>query len=116
MTHARALVMPALWYETQGLVVEEAAALGVPSVVSDGCAASEAVLHGETGLHFRLGSVTELAAALRRLVDDTTLAPRLGQCAYDRFWRDPPTLASHAQDLLRVYQGILSRAGEQART
>ena len=33
--HARCLVFPSLWYETFGLVVAEAAARGVPAIVSD---------------------------------------------------------------------------------
>jgi glycosyltransferase involved in cell wall biosynthesis len=36
---ARVLVFPSLWYETQGLVVPEAAALGIPAIVADTSAA-----------------------------------------------------------------------------
>ena len=36
---ARCLVFPSRWYETFGLVVEEAAARGVPAIVSDVCRA-----------------------------------------------------------------------------
>jgi len=35
-------------------VVLEAAALGVPAIVSDACAAKEAIIDGETGLLFDL--------------------------------------------------------------
>ncbi len=35
LEHARCLVFPSLWYETYGLVVNEAAARGIPAIVSD---------------------------------------------------------------------------------
>lgn len=107
MRQARALVMPALWYETQGLVVDEAAALGVPTVVATTCAGSESVLDGETGLHVPGGDVAALATALRRLADNPAEAARMGQAAHRRFWADPPSLANHAQRLLDVYDDML---------
>lgn len=113
MRAARALVLPSLWYETHGLVVTEAAALGVPAIVSDTCGAMDDVEHGETGLVFRSGSVSELATALRRLHDDPALAARMGERARQRFWNDPPTPAAHARELLDVYRQILDRTGER---
>ncbi len=110
MRRARALVLPSLWYETQGLVVAEAAALGVPAVVSDNCAAIDFVSHGETGLLFRTGDVAELAAALRRLYDDPALAARMGEEARKRFWSDPPSPGAHVRELLEVYGKVLERA------
>lgn len=113
MRQARALVLPSLWYETQGLVVAEAAALGVPAVVSDNCAAVDFVQHGQTGLLFRTGDVAELAAALRRLYDDPALAARMGQEARERYWRDPPTPAAHVRELMDVYRQVLERAAAE---
>jgi glycosyltransferase involved in cell wall biosynthesis len=107
MRQARALVMPSLWYETQGLVVDEASALGVPTVVATSCAGCESVIDGETGLHVPGGDVAALASVLRRLADDPAEAARMGQAAHRRFWADPPSLASHAQSLLEVYEGML---------
>lgn len=109
MRQARALVLPSLWYETQGLVVDEAAALGLPAVVSDACAATDSVRHEATGLLFRCGDVAALAEALGRLREDGVLVRRLGEQARERFWRDPPTPAAHAQELLQVYAGVLAR-------
>lgn len=109
MRQARALVLPSLWYETQGLVVDEAAALGLPAIVSDACAATDAVEHERTGLLFRSGDVDDLSAALRRLHDYPALAQTLGSRARENFWRDPPTPEAHAQELLQVYAGVLSR-------
>ncbi|WP_444718906.1 glycosyltransferase family 4 protein [Paucibacter soli] len=110
MLRARALVLPSLWYETQGLVVDEAAALGLPAIVSDACAATDAVQHGRNGLVFRSGDADALANALQRLHEDGSYAQALGRQAFERFWRDPPTPANHARELLQAYAGVLARA------
>lgn len=111
MKMARALVMPSRWYETQGLVCAEAAALGVPSVVYDGCAAVDFVTHEQTGLIVPSGRVDELALALQRLHTDPTLAAQLGRQARERFWADPPTPAAHAEALVQVYEKMLGKPG-----
>jgi glycosyltransferase involved in cell wall biosynthesis len=104
---ARALVLPSLCYETQGMTVLEAAACGLPAIVSDTCAAREAVIDGVTGLWFRGGDAHDLAAKLTSLRDDN-LVNRLGRAAYDRFWADPPTREHRIQTLETVYQQILA--------
>lgn len=114
MRNARALVLPSIWYETQGLVVAEAAALGVPAIVSDACAATDFVRHEDNGLLFRSGDVDALATALRRLHDDPALAARLGEQARLGFLADPPTPQTHADELLAVYAQVLERARRDA--
>lgn len=106
MRRARALIFPSLWYEMQGLVVTEAAALGIPAVVSDTSAATESVHDGVTGLHFRNGDTASLAAALRRLSDDT-LVRRLGAACYQAYWDTPSTLERHVASLEKLYQTVL---------
>ena len=49
---ARCLIFPSLWYEAFGLVVDEAAARGVASIVSDVSAPAERVIDGDTGWIF----------------------------------------------------------------
>lgn len=107
LRRARSLVFPSRWYETLGLVAVEAAANGVPTVVSDGCAARETVADGERGVHFRAGSVDSLAEKLRALATDPALAGRLGRGAYDWYWGDPWTSERHVEDLLDVYGRVL---------
>lgn len=111
---ARALVFPSRWYETLGLVAVEAAANGVPTVVSDGCAARETVADGVRGLHFRAGSVESLAEKLRSLADAPALAARLGRAAYDWYWSDPWTSARHVEDLLVVYRRTLAAQADRS--
>ena len=60
LAQARCLVFPSLWYETFGLVVDEAAARGVPAIVSDVSAPAERVVDGETGWIYPSGDLTRL--------------------------------------------------------
>lgn len=104
---ARALVFPSLCYEAQPLAILEAAAQGIPAVVSDGCAGAESIVHGVTGLLFKQGDARSLGHALRVLQEDN-LARRLGRAAYDRYWADPPTIDRHVSQLENVYETVLS--------
>ena len=104
-----AVVAPSRWYETGPLTVYEAAAAGVPAIVSNRAGAAEKVRDGETGLVVE-PAVVDLAAALRRLADPET-ARRLGRAAYDRYWSAPLTPARHAARLQDVYEAMLSTAG-----
>jgi glycosyltransferase involved in cell wall biosynthesis len=109
LAKARALVFPPLWYETLGLVVVEAAASGVPALISDRCAATDVIQDGVNGLHFARGSVDSLAGKMLMLAGDGAQAARLGKAGYDRYWADPWTLDRHVGKLLGVY-GQLCRA------
>ena len=111
LARCRALVFASQWPETQGLAVLEAAARGVPAIVSDGSAAREWVEHGVTGLLFRSGDREDLRRRIAELADDAAVA-RLGRNAYERFWADPPTPERHAQALERLYRRILN--GEES--
>jgi glycosyltransferase involved in cell wall biosynthesis len=110
LTHlraARALVVPSLWYETLGLVVLEAAALGTPAIVPRDTAPADLVRSGETGLSFARGNVAELAAQLRRLNDDA-LVGGMSRAAYDTFWSNPPTMDAHIRRLVTTYEDMLA--------
>ncbi|HEV8338103.1 MAG TPA: glycosyltransferase [bacterium] len=64
--------------ETQGLVLVEAMAAGVPVVAVGVAGAAEAVVDGESGLLVSPGP-DPLAAGMRRLLADPTLRARLGR-------------------------------------
>lgn len=102
LRRSRALVFPSRCYETQGLVVPEAAALGIPSIVSDVTSASDNVIDGRTGLLFRSGSVEALVARLRELQDDAKVAA-MGHAAYDHYWQKPRTLDQYIDRLETIY-------------
>jgi glycosyltransferase involved in cell wall biosynthesis len=100
---SRAIVYPSLCHETSGLVVAEAAALGLPTIVADVCAAKDSIIDGKTGLLFRSGDVEDLAEKLRLLNSNLQFAETLGKAAYERYWAAPCTLNKHVMDLVNCY-------------
>ncbi len=80
---ADVLVLPSR-HENQGLVVAEAAAAGLPSVVSDavGCVGATGFARPDvTALVHRCGDVASIAGALDRLIGDGDLRARLAEGA-----------------------------------
>jgi glycosyltransferase involved in cell wall biosynthesis len=108
MESARCLVFPSRWYETYGLAVSEAAARGVPAIVSDISAAAERVENNVTGWHMRSGDAADLARCLRIAGDDGSVRAA-GSEAYRRWWSNPATRANHVTGLLEIYEDILDR-------
>lgn len=102
----RVLLFTSQLFETQGLVVAEAAARGVPSLVSDATAAKEFIAHNKTGLLFKSGCVESLDFQIKILKDDM-LVDSLGLAAFEDYWQDAPTLESHINCLLNCYKNIL---------
>lgn len=66
---ATAVVVPSREPETFGLVGPEALLHGTPVVASDVGGTSDWLRHGQTGLSFKSGSVTGLAAAIRAVLE-----------------------------------------------
>jgi glycosyltransferase involved in cell wall biosynthesis len=107
LTAARCLVFPSLWYETYGLTVSEAAARGVPAIVSDVSAAAERIEDGVTGWCFESGNADDLARCLAMADDDQRIGT-VGLEAYRRYWRDAQTPESHAAGLMAIYRSALA--------
>jgi len=104
-----ALVYPTLVHETQGVAVLEAAALGVASIVSDECAASDLVIHGVTGLLFKRGDISSLEYSIQMLYKEPELAKKLGKNAYDMYWKNANSLEAHVDNLITCYKQILNK-------
>ena len=81
MRGADALVFPSL-YEGFGLVMVEAMARGRPVAAASATALPE--VGGDAALYFDPLDVDDMAAALRRLVDDRALRERLGESGRKR--------------------------------
>ncbi len=71
------LVVPSLWVENNPLVIQEAFAAHVPVLASNQGGMAEFVTHEQNGLLFTPGDADSLAAALRRLLLEPDLLPRL---------------------------------------
>ncbi|MFV3129069.1 acyltransferase family protein [Niveispirillum sp. KHB5.9] len=110
LSRARCLVFPSLWYETFGLTVSEAAARGVPAIVSDITAAAERVEDGVTGWRFRSGDADDLARCLLLVKDDTRMQAA-GTAAYNAFWSDTRSGDRHVADLLEIYRKAVGMSG-----
>ncbi len=103
LAEARALVVPARYYEIFGLALVEAFSLGVPVIASKIGALGEIVEDGRTGLLVTPDRPEELATALVRIAASAELSLRLGQgarSAYEaRFHPDRTT-----ESLLAIYR------------
>ncbi len=106
LRQARAVVFPTLLYETQGLVVSEGLALGIPAIVSNTSAASRLITPDRNGYHFDAGDDRDLAEKLRRL-SDRTLVSDMGAKAYEAYWTAPVHMKGHIQALGAVYKAML---------
>lgn len=108
LAQARCLMFPSLWYETYGLVVSEAAARGVPAIVSDVTAPAERVVDGVTGWVFQSGDLDSLMHCVK-LTREDALVRAAGDAAYRQYWQAPSDPRSHALMLLSIYDAVISR-------
>ena len=109
LEQARCLVFPSLWYETYGLVVAEAAARGVPAIVSDVAAPAERLTEGQDGWVFRSGDPDSLLRCMQHTQCDAAIR-QAGATAYRRYWANPSDPARHAIDLASIYVAVMARA------
>jgi glycosyltransferase involved in cell wall biosynthesis len=105
---ARMVAFPSTWYEVQPLVPIEAAANGVPSIVSNCTAAADYIPHNERGLHFQFDSVESLKEQLVASRDDRSLE-RMSQNAYSWYWSNPWTPQRHTRELMQIYEKMLNQ-------
>lgn len=110
----RVLVFPSKLYEAQGLVISEAASMGIPSIVSDITAGTELISDHETGLLFRANSQASLVEKMREMMDDS-LVQRLSESVYKHFWLNPPTYARYGSELGKIYNKISGPGWEISR-
>lgn len=68
---SKALVMPTLWYEGQGLVLLESYAVGTPVLASDLGNPGNITISGVTGYHFTPGDVSSFKEAIKKLETKT---------------------------------------------
>ncbi len=106
-SRVRAILAPSLWPETGPLTVDEAAAIGLPVIVSNRCGAAERV---KTEFGFVVEPTVEAFAEAMGRLADASLAAASGRAAYEHYWADPPTPAAHARKLIDLYGQACSLA------
>ena len=86
-----------------GMVIIEAAGLGIPAIGTRVSGVSDALAEDETGLMFPVGDVAQLTTAMERLTDDADLRRKLGLAARARVARDfdQTTVVSRYVEYLR---------------
>lgn len=92
-------------FDTNGLVVREAAACGLASVLIAGSCAAEDVTHGRNGFLIRQ-SAASMAAMLRRLLADLPLVRRVGGNAQKELYLSWENAVASA---CRRYEVVLER-------
>lgn len=104
--NARAVVLPAEWYENAPISVLEALALGKPVIGSDIGGIPEMVRHGENGWLFPAMDQAALASTLRKVADmpDQALA-KAGQCSR-RHVIDHFSQARYAGSIMKLYESL----------
>jgi len=92
-------------YDTDGLVVKEAACFNTPSVMLREASASGMLTDGETGFLIN-NSAEDFEALLRKLHSDRELARKVGECASGRIVRSWEDIAGEAIDR---YNSLIAR-------
>ena len=103
-----ALVVPSIWLENSPLVIREAFLAGVPVVASRTGGIPETVTDNVNGLLFTPGDVEDLRRALRRLIDEPDLLPRLA--------RGIPAVRTLADDVSATRQRYVDAVSRTAAT
>jgi glycosyltransferase involved in cell wall biosynthesis len=109
MQRATLLIFPSIWYETFGLVIIEAFAVGLPVVASNLCTTSTLVQHRQTGLHFRPGDADDLVTQVRWARSHPAEIQEMRRAARREF--EAKYTADRNYDmLLNIYQTAMQRA------
>jgi glycosyltransferase involved in cell wall biosynthesis len=109
---SRALVLPSIWYEAQPGTSMEAAACGLPVIVSDKCAAVEQVEDFGVGEVFEGGNAEDLATKMLPYLD-TDFARKQGAATQAAYRKLDLSTDRHIERLLEIYRDELARNSSQ---
>lgn len=104
ISHARMLIFPSKCYETAGLTVLEALALGTPCIVSNNTAAAGFIHDGLSGILFKHMDCDDLCEKIQLSLDDDTV---LNMKKYLKNTYDGSVFLrkKHVEQLLAAYNG-----------
>lgn len=103
---AKALILSSRWYETQGMVVSEAVASGVPVIVSNTSAATDFINENKNGVTFETGNPHDLAKKMNLFLNSEKVNI-LKENAYQSYWNAPLSSDRHLNGLIKIYEGVL---------
>jgi glycosyltransferase involved in cell wall biosynthesis len=107
------IVAPSIWVENSPLVIHEAQQAGVPVITADVGGMKEYVHHEVNGLLFAFRDAESLAFQMQRLVDDPSLAQKLGTRRYLYSPQgDVPDITLHVQEIEKIYSDLLLKKKE----
>jgi glycosyltransferase involved in cell wall biosynthesis len=109
MQRAWLLIFPSVVYETFGMSIVEAFAVGLPPVASNLGVMSTMVRHRQTGLHFRPGDVDDLVAQVRWARSHPTELAEIGRAAR-REYEAHYTAERNYKMLIDIYQTAVGQA------
>jgi len=98
------LVVPSVWYENSPITIHEAYLTETPVLASDIGGMAEFVRDGVDGLHFKVGDAADLAAKMRRFIDEPDLLQRLSGD-----WMRIKTIAENAAETEFRYRALACR-------
>ncbi|RKZ53099.1 MAG: radical SAM protein [Candidatus Parabeggiatoa sp. nov. 2] len=103
-----AIVVPSIWVENSPLVIHEALQARVPVITADVGGMCEYIHHEVNGLLFQHRHPEALAVQMQRLIDNPTLAKRLGQRGYIQSETgDIPNLSEQVSEVERLYNSVI---------
>jgi len=108
MGEAMMLIFPSKWYETFGRVAVEAFSVGTPVIAASIGAIAELVEHGRTGLHFRPGDATDLAAQVEWVIAHPEQLQQMRREARAVFEAHYTGRANYRQ-LMEIYDQVRAR-------
>ena len=95
------VIQPSIWWENSPLVIQEAFAAGRPVICGNIGGMAEKVTAGVNGLHFRVGSASDLAAR----IEEAAAEPSLWESLCAGVSR-PPSIVETADELLALYRSL----------
>lgn len=108
IAQSRFTVLPSHAYETLGKTILESFAEARAVVASDTGSRRELVQEGKTGLLYRTGDTTALAAAIDNLGSHPDLAEDMGRAGRELV-REHHTEDSHYNKLMSLYAGLIAK-------
>ena len=101
----KVFVFSSQWYETFGLTVHEALAMGTPCLVASNTAPASAIIEGYNGYCFN--DQAELVQKIKYIEQNEALLPKLTEQTYQKYWSNPYDIETHTSCLLDIYDEVL---------